>query len=278
MFSPRVPDEGWFRIGKVTFTSTLVLVALGAIGLVLTAFVPPLANALALFPDAVLTGQVWRLVTWPIINAPSIWTGLTLLMLWYFGTMLEAELGRRRMAWLYVGSVLSIAVAAILVGLLLPGSTAVAGLNQVQFAVLLLWIAEYPTRRFIFNIPAWGFGLFIVVLQLLSYIGARAWGPLLSVVLGMLGIALFARGLGLLSQYSWIPGGPSQRGHSKATHPAGSGRGKSKKTKPDRTERRKASDEERLDDLLAKISAEGLHSLTKSERNELQKIRERRRK
>ena len=54
----------------------------------------------------------------------------------------------------------------------------------VQFAVLLVWIAEYPDRRFLFNIPAWVFGLVLVALQVLQALAARDLGGLFSLLLG----------------------------------------------------------------------------------------------
>ncbi len=60
--------EAWFRIGRVDVTTTLLVVLLGAIGTLITTFVPDLGRALLLDPGAVLRGQVWRAVTWPFVD------------------------------------------------------------------------------------------------------------------------------------------------------------------------------------------------------------------
>lgn len=271
LFEPRSQGDVWFRVGKVDVTSTLLVVLLGAVGMIATLFSRSLAIGMVFEPTLVVQGELWRILTWPLANVVSLWSLITLLLLWYFGTMLEAGIGRNRMMRLFVEIWLALTVAAGLVAILLPGSTALAGLDQVQFVVLLLWIAEYPTRRFMFNIPAWGFGAFIVGLNVLTMISVRNWGGLLAMLLGFALVALAARRLGLLGRYDWLPGRArttTTRRRSRRSAPS----------KPGRDERRQASDEERLDALLAKISAEGIHSLSKAERAELEKIRQRRRR
>ncbi|NHB85826.1 hypothetical protein G7085_18075 [Tessaracoccus sp. HDW20] len=93
-----------------------------------------------------------------------------------------------------------------LVGLLVSG-TGLAGLRMVEFSLLLIWIAEWPTRRFFFNIPAWVFGLVILALQVLPMLAFREWGALLGLILSLALVAIAARRVGLLSQYQWLPGG-----------------------------------------------------------------------
>jgi len=84
-------------------------------------------------------------------------------------------LGKKRMAW-FLGLVtvglglLWVAVAEIgfRFGLLFS-------LNQLELMVLLVFIAEYPRRRFFFNIPGWVIGVVIVGISVLGYIGTRDW-------------------------------------------------------------------------------------------------------
>lgn len=268
MFGPRAQGDYWFRIGRVDFTSTLALVFLGVVGMVVCAVAPAVFAGSYFTAQGVLSGQVWRLFTWPFANGVSIWTLLTFLMLWFFGTALEFELGRDKMLRLYLEIWAALTVAALLVGLLLPGSTALAGLDQIEFLVLLLWIAEYPTRRFFFNIPAWVLGVFFVSLSVLQMLGTANWGGIIAMFLGFLLVGMAARRLGMLTAYPWLPGG--RRPRPTRTAP------RSSPSAATRTHRRHVSDEQRLDELLAKISAEGLHSLTKRERAELEALRQRR--
>ncbi len=250
----------------------MALVLLGAVGLVASAIVPSLPALLAFLPARVFAGEVWRIVTWPVTEGVSLWSLLTLVILWYFGSQLEATVGKIPMAKLYVGAWAAMTAAAAFVGILAPNAVALIGLDQIQFAILLLWIAEYPTRPFFFRIPAWVIGAVLLGIQLLGWIAARAWGTVVAELLGLFGVAVAARGVGLLSSYSWIPGGRSSRRPSSRS----SSRGKPGGSRPARGERRRMADEQRLDELLAKISAQGLHSLSKGERAELDKLRERR--
>ncbi|MFV0452900.1 MAG: rhomboid family intramembrane serine protease [Propioniciclava sp.] len=260
--------DAWFRIGRLEVTTTVFVVLLGAVGVVGSVIVPVLPGALAYYPALVLSGEVWRIVTWPLADSLDLWSVLNLFFLWYFGREIEATLGRIRMARLLLGIGASLTIAVTLVALLTPGA-GVAGLSLVEFMILVLWIAEYPTRRFLFNIPAWAFGAVLVALQILSLVGAGAYGALLALLLSFAFVALVARRQGLLTGYRWIPGTTSAEPGSRPRQPSRAER---------RDSRRRASDDERMDDLLGKISAEGIHALSRSERAELEKLRQRRRR
>ncbi|MEZ5087287.1 MAG: DUF6576 domain-containing protein [Tessaracoccus sp.] len=268
-FQPQSQGDYWFRVGRLHVTSTMLVVLIGAIGMLVGTFSGAIASGLWFHPAEVLQGGIWRIVTWPLADTISIWSLLTLLMLWYFGSMLERELGRNQTMRLYIMMWGALTISTGIFGLLLPGF-GLAGLRQVQLLVLLLWIAEFPRARFLFNIPAWAFGAFILVLQVLQILSIGAWGSMLSLAASLAFVALGARRLGLLSNYAWLPAGRPRTTRQPRAHqdPA---------PKPSRQERRRASDEERLDQLLAKISAEGLHSLSKRERKELEELRLRRR-
>ena len=145
--------DAWFRLGKLDVTSTVLVVLIGAVGVVASAFAPVLYQVGRFVPAEVLQGQVWRAVTWPFVDGISLWTILTLVLLWYFGRDLENQVGRRPMMSLYVALWAILTVVAFVVGLAMGGG-AMAGLDSIQFIVLLLWIAEYPRRPFFFGIPA----------------------------------------------------------------------------------------------------------------------------
>ncbi len=265
-FHPSGAGDSWGRIGRIEITSTVAVVALGALGILASVVWPPLHQILAYAPDALLRGQAWRVITWPLADSISLWSVLNLVLLWYFGRYLEHDIGRNAMAWLYAGIWGSLTLATTAVRVL--GPTAIAGMQLVEFAVLLLWIAQYPSMRFLFNIPAWAFGAFILGLNVLSLLAARDMTSLLVLLLSLTLVAVFARSQGLLSQYAWIPG--SRRDSSSPR--------KSRRSKNvQRQQQRQRSAAERIDELLDKINAEGIHSLTKKERAELNKLRQQRR-
>ena len=274
--------DAWFRLGKLDVTSTMLVVLIGAVGVVASAFAPVLYQVGRFVPAEVLQGQVWRAVTWPFVDGISLWTILTLVLLWYFGRDLENQVGRRPMMSLYVALWAILTVVAFVVGLAMGGG-AMAGLRSIQFIVLLLWIAEYPRRPFFFGIPAWVVGAVLVALQVLSYIAIRDLAGLASLVVTFFVAAVVARRFGLLSDLSWLPG---RRGSAPRIRQGGGVR--APQAAAPRTPRaaraeqkaaaRQASDHERMDALLEKISEQGIHSLTPAERKELEALRERRRK
>ena len=274
--------DAWFRLGKLDVTSTMLVVLIGAVGVVASAFAPVLYQVGRFVPAEVLQGQVWRAVTWPFVDGISLWTILTLVLLWYFGRDLENQVGRRPMMSLYVALWAILTVVAFVVGLAMGGG-AMAGLRSIQFIVLLLWIAEYPRRPFFFGIPAWVVGAVLVALQVLSYIAIRDLAGLASLVVTFFVAAVVARRFGLLSDLSWLPG---RRGSAPRIRQGGGVR--APQAAAPRTPRaaraeqkaaaRQASDHERMDALLEKISEQGIHSLTPAERKELEALRERLRK
>lgn len=265
--------DAWFRIGRFDVTTTIFVVLLGAVGLVLSALVPGFAETAALSPAAVMQGQVWRLVTWPLAfgGGGMFWVALTLVLLWYFGSDLERQVGRSRMASLFVGIWAALTVVVMLLAF---GSTgiALAGMDLPQFIVLLLWIAENPRRPFFFNLSAWVVGAVLVALQVLTFVSAGDYLGLVALVVSFGLVAIQARMMGLLSDLSWIPGRP------RSGRPVASPKQRVQQAKAAKVAEQRASDAERLDQLLDKISAQGIHSLTASEKRELDKLRQRRAK
>ena len=263
--------EPWFRLGRLEVGTVMAVVLTVAASWIAWVAVPSLPGALAFSAGAVGEGQLWRVVTWPLANGVSLWAVLNLFFFWYFGTELEQMVGRTRMAGLLVGVWGSLTLASALVGAV-AGGAALAGIGLVQFAVLLLWIAEYPNRRFFFGIPAWVIGLVLVGVQAAGMLASRDAGGLLSLLLGFVLIAMVARRQGLLGEYAWIPGG------RRAGAPAGGGSARPAAPRAPRAaaraERRQASSRERLDELLDRINDRGIDSLSAAERRELMRLRD----
>ena len=268
-FGPRDDhSEPWFRIGRLEVT-TVVLVVLVAVGFGLAwVAMPSLPATLLYTPEAVAAGEVWRLVTWPFANILDLWTVITLALFWYFGTEIERLIGHARMVWLLLGMWASLTAAYTVVALILGGGGGLAGLGTIEFLLLLLWIAEYPSRPFFFSIPAWVVGAVLVGVQILGLLAARDISGLLSLVFSFVLVAIVARSVGLLGEYAWIPG-RVVRGRPVTARAPRMSRSSTRQAS------RHASDRERLDALLDQINAGGLNSLTDSQRRELMKLRDR---
>jgi membrane associated rhomboid family serine protease len=71
-------------------------------------------EVLKVSPDAVWSGQVWRLVTYAFIAPGSMWFFFTLLIFVYIAAPLEAAWGTRRFLALYLITTLGASVSAVL--------------------------------------------------------------------------------------------------------------------------------------------------------------------
>ncbi len=265
----RGPNDPWFRVGTVEVGSAALLALMCAVSVLVYAIDKTVLVRLALIPDEVTSGQVWRVVTWPLANGlldrALLWVIVSIAVLWYFGGRLEAQVGRIPIAWYLV----MIIVLPGLVGTALDLPQ--AGLRTVQLVVLLTFVAEYPNLRFFFGIPAWVLGAIYVAAEVLQFAGDRNWRQLWFFVISLLVAALAARAVGMLEAYPWIPkiSLPHRRHQPKRrTRPAvvagpWAGSGKS------------SADQSELDDLLDKISATGMDSLSKAEKERLNELSKR---
>lgn len=278
----RYPHEPWFHIGSLGVTTTWLVVFASIVGLVLFAILGGAGViGLALVQPNIAELKLWTLLTWPFAYPQfGIFDVLAIFFFWYFGSDLERnELGRVRFAWLLVAFTAVLSVLAVFFGAVLDPSYALFGLGMLEMMVVLLWIAQWPDRMFMFNIPAWLFGVILVGIQLIQYLGYRSWVMLLVFVVGLAVNAFVARQFGLLDRFAWIPQ-VAGSGQPKAPKPA-----KAKKRRSGPTvvtgpweSSTVSKDEQRMDELLEKIHAEGADSLTSKEKKELMQLRERRRR
>ncbi len=179
---------GWRRIPPVT---RALLVLVGA-GYLLTLAWPEAAVWLVLAPGAVLAGQVWRLVTYAVVNASIGAVLVDLLLLWQMGSEMEPRWGSRRFAAFLVASTLLAGALGLLVG----GG---AGLAPTILALIFAWMLEGPSQSLlffgVFPMTRLGFAALAFVLVVFSELEATRSLLRLLFVLGGLPVAwLFAHG------------------------------------------------------------------------------------
>lgn len=292
----RSASDPWFRLGQVDVGSAAFLALLCAGSIVVYGLEPidkPILRRLALFSDDVWSGQVWRLLTWPLAIAPGerlFWTAVTVAVLWYFGSQVERQIGRIRMTVLLVALIVLPGIVATVLGV------DAFGVRSIELAVLLIFVAENPHVRFFFGIPAWVLGLVYVVTDVLQISGARATDQLLLYLASLVIAALAARAVGMLGAYPWIPRVPLPDSWSgvRSSGPRRSRRGTVRGrtsgrevvrgpwtttpsgTPPPRpTSGDQAAAQAELDALLDKISAGGLESLSPDEKRRLNELSKR---
>lgn len=191
-----VAPPGWRRIPPVT-RALLVLVAAGY----LLALVSPAAAAwLMLAPPSVLAGEVWRVLTFPLVNVSIFAVLWDLLLVWSFGSEIEPRWGSRRLAAFVVCATVCAGVLGIVAAVAFPGSFAGgAGCAPTIVALIVAWTLEgpsFPTNFFgVLPMTRLGFAAIAVVLVVFSELEHTRSLPRLLYVLGGLPVAwLFVKG------------------------------------------------------------------------------------
>lgn len=206
---------------------------------------------------------VWQLLTYGLLHALDPWHLLmNMLMLYFFGTMLEGIIGTRRFLIAYLSAQVVGALFFLVPALLTGGSTIAIGASGAVMGIMVATATLRPKQRVIF--------IFI---------------PLTLAVLAMIfvGVELFSAAL------QWKSGASDGVAH--LVHLGGIVYGflavKTKllfadpvtsidRSRKVREFKRHQEDEERVDVLLDKINREGMSALSKREKEFLKKISSRR--
>ena len=300
---PRQRD-GWFKLGSIDMTTTAIVVGLGLISMLLYAIDPDIVFYGAYISPLVRQGELWRLVTWPLVNPPGIFELIGLAVFWWLGHSVEDQIGRKPFAWLLGAMTV---VPAIIVTLLNVNneignsrwSAYTVSVSLLSLGLICVYALERPNAPFFFRIPAWVVAAALVAMQALQLIGARAWAQLLLGALVIIIACFGAAQRGLLGEFAWIPridalsGGPaSPYGEIGSARPKakrfGKGRSRGKpKGKSSSGNTVVAGpwnapssgptplEQAELDVLLDRISAGGIDSLTKHEKQRLNELSKR---
>lgn len=299
------PRDGWFRIGTLDVTTTILVVLVGAISMVLYAIDPSIVFTGAYVSYLVHDGELWRIATWPLANQPGLFEVIDLVVLWWIGNQLEEELGKKPMAVLLGAMTIIPASIVALINLENHADpsrwvTATAGTSLIVLALIVVFGLHHREARFFFGLPFWAVGLVFVGLQVLQLVGDRAWATLLMLLLVLVVALVGVRQRGMLDnltfipRVAWLSGGPrSPYGEVGSARPrAKKGRGRT------RGKGRGSGDvvagpwggatgpggasggltpleQAELDVLLDRISATGIDSLTKGEKARLQDLSKR---
>jgi membrane associated rhomboid family serine protease len=223
--------------------------------------------------DAVWRGELWRVLTYGLVNPPSLGLAIELLMLVWFGREVEGFLGRRDFLRLYVGLYL---VRPLLFSALAPVLPANFAGGTGSFAVFIAFATLFPDAPLLFNLlarwVAWG----LLALGALMALGARDGMRLLELA----ATSGFAFAFIRHHQGRWsFPRFPrfrlSRPAPATATRAAPvpvaarAGTARSSGTTPP-----VAAPMAEVDALLDKIAQSGIHSLTAAERARLEAARE----
>ncbi|MCI9431295.1 MAG: rhomboid family intramembrane serine protease [Oscillospiraceae bacterium] len=158
-----------------------------------------LLSALAMSPEAVLHGQVWRLVTYVLIPTNGgFWLVVSLMFYYWLGDALERLWGSAKFTIYYLSGTLLSALAALLVYAIDRQPIALFGASYVNTALFMAYALTYPDAmvRIYFILPIKMKWLAVLegalyVIQILQHLAARQWGMALMPVIAMLNLFVF---------------------------------------------------------------------------------------
>lgn len=225
--------------------------------------------SLAFSYEALLQLHLWTPFSYIFLNPPVdtgsvIWGVIGCIMLWRFGEMVERHLGLRSYIWLLMLLLLVNPLLVTIAGLLgLP--RIYFGMSEWGLGVFIAFAALYPRlpiSLFFVSLMTWVCAAVLVAIRVLVCVTHNDW-VLLLVVLGQVGTAFayirYEQGaLKFPVMPAFAPLRPVPKNRERDVSPAA----KPKKRSP------------QVDDILDKISREGMHSLTPDERRILDQASE----
>jgi membrane associated rhomboid family serine protease len=135
-----------------------------------------LTSYLSLNIDAVLHGQVWRLLTYAFLHDPGyIWhIVFNMLFLWWFGTDVEDLYGPWEFLAFYLAAAIAGGLAFTVTGLATGGNA--VGASGAITAVLVLCAIHYPKRivyiMFVLPVPIWIFVIVSIAMDAYHWLGS----------------------------------------------------------------------------------------------------------
>ena len=254
-------------VGRLPVYATTIIVALYVASMIGVALALAsgagnfLESQLAFNSGAVLHDlQLWRCVTYAFVNEPDPWFILALVMLYIFGRDVEQYLGRTGFVRLYIAFLL-LGPSLLLAATLATGQAYLLGHSWANFAVFLAFAAIYPNAQLLFQIPAKVFALVFLGIFILQLLADRRWVEM-TVLLSTAFLAWYAMRHGAALRLDFLS----------RLRPVN--RGRRPKLRVVRSPEDEPVDPHRIiDPLLDKISRHGLSSLTRREREQLERAR-----
>jgi membrane associated rhomboid family serine protease len=202
---------------------------------------------------------VWQLLTYGFLHGSGWHLLSNLLFLYFLGTLLEGLIGTRRFVAFYLMALAVAGFLQLMVGMFRPGL--ILGASGGVLAIVCAMATLQPSMRVIFIIVP-------LTLKVLAwiYVGLDILGAIQQLKGGGGQVASVAHLAGAAFGYVAARKGWIWRDPVALVEAA----------RERRSQAAEAGERERLDDLLAKISREGISSLTSGEKSFLKKMSRRR--
>src|SRR5438874_9467426 len=278
MFAITTSDDyrpvAWMGRYPVDVTTMLVVlhVAVAILTAVLVAFGASSVVAFLQFDSAEVWygGQVWRLLTYAFVHAPSglLWFAIEMYMLFVFGREVERFIGRRAYIALYAA--LLIAPTIVLTTWGLWQRSVLAGSPALHFGIFVAFATIYPRVELLLRIMAKWIALILAGVYTFQLLAYHAWSDLM-VLWTSIGVAfLFVELNGAGPELAWWNAVKARFASRPKYHVLPKPRAR---TGGSRSESEDVYTS--IDPILDKISKFGIGSLTASERRQLDRERER---
>lgn len=261
----------WWKTHPVYFATVLALV--GVASMIVTTFIMAVDTRAVgylyfTWSGLVDHGRVWTIVTYALVNPPSIWVVLTSYMLWRFGEDVEKFFGRRLFTKLIVLLLLAEPITLLIFGLFGIRDWPAVGIYFIEFGVFIAFATLYPRAKLnliICSIDTWIFAAIIVAISVLQSLAGHNWPGLVLLIVQVALAYAFVR----VEQGRWVfpsivPWLKKQQAHRQSA----------KLLRVVRDGAKGDVSEMGVDAILEKISRQGMNSLTAKERKMLEKASE----
>jgi len=236
----------------ISMVATAVLKFSGAVGIL---------NLLPFVSDRVLHGEVWRLLSYGLLNPPDLWFAVDMVMIAWFGREVEKVFGRGKFLTFYACLYVLPPLALTAIG---PWQTTALAGRAGAFALFIAFATLYPGVQILFTLLAKWVALVLVAIYTLMALSDRN----LSAFVSLATTAGFAFAFVRYQQGRWEL--PSFRSSSSKPEEEPvvqiSSRSSGRMTRNDSTMAE-------IDALLDKIAKSGFQSLTLQERARLDAAR-----
>lgn len=263
------PPLTW--VGQVPVYLATVIAAVHALAIVICAFA--LAAGAQWFFDAFVFSttqaldhlHLWQFVSYAFIaGSPDqyLWIALQLFFLAIFGRDVEQFIGRPSFALMYVALLLTPPILLSVMSFF-GGSYVYAGSGSVHFAVFIAFAYLYPRAELLMGIEARWFAIALLVINSLMLVGGRAPAYYLAILWLDCAVAVL-----------WMA--KEGVGNFRLPSPAAFLKRKHSERQLRVVKKQEVKEEEvheSIDPILEKIASRGMSSLTRSERETLERAR-----